>query len=51
MIAPLLQSGVKIVSYDGCAEFHTKDAESLLQFMDNVYKSTELVGMGTLVRI
>ncbi len=45
MIAPLLQSMMKLVSYDGCAEFLVKDAPSFLQFMDNIYGSKELVGM------
>lgn len=45
MIAPLLQSKMKILSYDGCAEFHAKDSESFLKFMDNVYNSKKLIGM------
>lgn len=47
MITPLLQSKMKLVSYDGCAEFLAKDAASFLKFMDNVYNSKDLVGMRT----
>ena len=36
---------MNLVSYDGCAEFHSKDAASFIRFMDNVYNSKELVGV------
>jgi len=45
MVAPLVQSKMKLLSYDGCAEFLAKDAASFLAFMDNIYSSKELVGM------
>lgn len=45
MISPLLQSKMKLLSYDGCAEFQAQDATSFLRFMDNIYASKELVGM------
>jgi len=35
---------MNVVSYDGCAEFHAKDAESFVQFMESIYSSKELVG-------
>jgi hypothetical protein len=39
---------MNVVSYDGCAEFHAKDAESFVNFMENIYNSKELVGMFSL---
>jgi hypothetical protein len=46
MIAPLLkQPNMNLIEYDGCAEFHAKDADHFLKFMDGIYNSKNLVGM------
>jgi hypothetical protein len=41
---PLVQSKIKLLSYDGCAEFQAQDAASFFKFMDNIYNSKELIG-------
>ncbi|KAF2728953.1 hypothetical protein EJ04DRAFT_569079 [Polyplosphaeria fusca] len=47
MLAPLLGQGMALAPYDGCAEFHAKDAEGFLRFMVDVHAAKELVGCGS----
>ncbi|PSN65186.1 hypothetical protein BS50DRAFT_575250 [Corynespora cassiicola Philippines] len=47
-IAPLIESGnMQFLPFDGAAEFHCKDGESFVKFMNDVYSSPNLVGCGT----
>ncbi|ORX98245.1 hypothetical protein BCR34DRAFT_606992 [Clohesyomyces aquaticus] len=47
-IAPLLEgnTGMSLIPYDGCAEFHVEDAAHFLKFMESIYNSKKLVGCG-----
>ena len=45
MIAPIIESGyMKLMPWDGCAEFHCKDADHFIKFLDDINNSKELIG-------
>lgn len=44
---PLLEASMgtmKLVPWDGCAEFHARNAVDFTNFMKNIYDSPHLVG-------
>ncbi|KAH7130340.1 hypothetical protein B0J11DRAFT_602675 [Dendryphion nanum] len=48
LVAPVLESGhMQLLPYDGCAEFHCKDADKFLQFLKDISDDRSLVGCGS----
>lgn len=46
-LADLLEASagsMRLVPWDGCAEFHARSAADFTQFMKNIYASPDLVG-------
>jgi hypothetical protein len=45
MVSPLVDSGaMKLMPFDGAAEFHCKSADDFLVFMNTLHNSPQTVG-------